>query len=645
MQCTSISQSKTRRTSQDLLLYIFLAAVSTGTATFDIDSEVLKGSVTVLRALQNGKNCSHSYEECHQVFDVIPDSREPSCFYVCGWKGKHCRACCDPSEVYTPGDSNYLLGSCSPSVAPPPSVLARSPPPYPAPLPPPPPVPPPPTPYSPPPYPPPLLPPPPVPPPPTPYSPPPYPPPLPPPPPVPPSSTECPKVFTAYPVCGGFNDVIQVYDFGDRTCGLVVEFGGDQRSASCTNPISLYQQECGTLNPRLDLYFKNLRNLTAAAYEANMEIWLENLGLASVKVMRSSLNVYVIHGLLGLYLPIPKPIAPVFLTGLLQAASVRVVEVAYQSMLTGLPGLNSLYQLVADDSTVIDVFGTAFTDMTTFSGLRCPPGYIYVNGNPKLVSFSGLERVTAPKSDSGVFLDALRSGPFSASALEPIKVMMGCYNNISSVVGVPVACDEVLTNSIQICTYVPPAQCSPLPPPAPLQPPAPPIAPATIRNVAPAPASCFTNFTDAQPVVCSRFTGIEIHDNGDGTISCMVKILDQPPRERLCTYNLFGQTCTQFNGYLSIVISNAFNRTAQTYVEPDIYKWLTIMGLGSLTVLNGPLSVFVDNRVQPIPVSISPVFLASLRKAESIRILECDLDCNSDFPRSSHPAPHCISKI
>eukprot|EP00884_Botryococcus_braunii_P015060 jgi/Botrbrau1/23555/Bobra.0141s0026.1 len=261
MQCTSTSQSIMRRASQGLFLYIFLAAVSTGTATLDIDSEVLKGTVTVLRALQNGKNCSHSYEECHQVFDVIPDSREPSCFYVCGWKGKHCRACCDPSEVYTPGDSNYFLGSCSPSVAPPPSVLARSPPPYPPPLPPPPPVPPPPTPYS----------------------PPPYPPPLPPPPPVPPPSTECPKVFTADPVCGDFGDVIQVYDFGDKTCRLIVQFGGDQRSASCTKPISLYQQECGTLNPRLDLYFKNLQNLTAAAYEANMEIWLQNLGLASVK--------------------------------------------------------------------------------------------------------------------------------------------------------------------------------------------------------------------------------------------------------------------------------------------------------------------------------------------------------------------------
>eukprot|EP00884_Botryococcus_braunii_P023046 jgi/Botrbrau1/9425/Bobra.0252s0049.1 len=539
--------------------------------------------------------------------------------------------------------------------------------------------------------------------------PPPFPPPFPSPPPVPPPPAVCPKTFTASPVCGTTFQIITVTDFGDNTCEVRLRDSGGQLTANCTN--TLYQQVCGLLNARLNLYFYNARNLSAAAYEANMGKWLQNLGLDSVRILNSTLTVYVYHYLGSSRLPIPTPIAPVFLSSLVQAFSVEVLEYLNvqgdKPMLTALPGLSSLYQLFAGpQATFIDVSGTAFTNMTSFSGLTCPPTIIFAEFNSDLTSFAGLEGVAAPVgqpsqpfsgllgaaerampnssppyltsqipsaerpsvakalgdlmngrflssnassnfSALGVVLLADSSGPFvTAAALEPLKIMMGCSNNVSSFVNIPVACSVSLTDSRQICNYVPPAQCSPAPPPGPPpapqppKPPSPPPAPlkppAPPRPPPPPPASCPANFTDAQPV-CAVYTGIEITDYGNGEADCVGRISINKEISRPCTYNMFAVSCAQFTGSLTIYIRNSYNRSAETYIPPNIDHWLTSIGLGSLEVLGSFLQINVFHNEFAIPVDIAPVFLTSLRKSSSVYILECERSCDNTKPPTFTP--------
>eukprot|EP00884_Botryococcus_braunii_P023054 jgi/Botrbrau1/9432/Bobra.0252s0056.1 len=477
------------RVSQGLLMCVFMSAAWSVMATFDVDLDNLEGAGTILRALQSGKTCSQSFDKCPNTFSVVPDSVDPSCFYICSWKGIDCRVCCNEGEVYVPG---ALLGSCTPSTAlrPAPPVELKSPPPPRTILPP---------------------------------SPPPstFPPPSPPlllsPPPAPPAPAVCPKTFTASPACGFSAQTITIQDLGNKRCAVRFWNGTRYVDGNCTEPFALYPQACGLLNAALTLQFTNVQNLSAGVYEANMDTWLQNLGLASLEILNNSLRVWVYHHLNNVAYPIPTPIAPVFLTSLVQASSVRITEDSgvheTNQMLTALPGLRNLYQLFAGSlGTTITVINTAFTNMTSFSGLTCPPAAIFLIDNPRLATFAGLEAVSAPSrqrsqpysglyeapaqetdipsplainsqtdallrpsiaaaishlmnasanfADVGVVLLAPYSGPFLTTAsLDPIKVMMGCSNNVTSIVDIPVACGISLTDSSQICTYVPPSQC------------------------------------------------------------------------------------------------------------------------------------------------------------------------------------------
>jgi hypothetical protein len=123
--------------------------------------------------------------------------------------------------------------------------------------------------------------------------------------------------------------------------------------------------------------------------------------------------------------------------------------------------------------------------------------------------------------------------------------------------------------------------------------------------------------------VCSLYEGIDITDYGNGFALCIATVANLPPIQIPCTDNLFGTNCAQFTGYLTISIQNSGNGTAQTYIPPDINKWLTNIGLGTLVVLRGSLNVVVENFDPPIPVDLAPVFLTSLRQAASLGVYEC----------------------
>jgi hypothetical protein len=53
-------------------------------------------------------------------------------------------------------------------------------------------------------------------------------------------------------------------------------------------------------------------------------------------------------------------------------------------------------------------------------------------------------------------------------------------------------------------------------------------------------------------------------------------------------------------------------RTTAPYVQPDMQRWLTQMGIGSATVLARPLTIYVDHAPNPVPQFINPSFFPNL---------------------------------
>jgi hypothetical protein len=214
----------------------------------------------------------------------------------------------------------------------------------------------------------------------------------------------------------------------------------------------------------------NLYKLNATAYvDPDISKKLTGIGLGNLAWSTSLITVRVDHS----YYPMPKPIAPVFLTGLRSVSSLVVVEcspclepsypLSATSVLTGLPGLTNLYQV---DAGLLYVRNTLFTDLTSFAGLTCAPQFLTFDDNQQLASFRGLDLLSS-RGSLGVKLSAALSGPFTtAEALRPVKVLGGCYDSVAiinnSSVKIPVGCGKLLTTWQDVCSFSgSPSPCPP----------------------------------------------------------------------------------------------------------------------------------------------------------------------------------------
>lgn len=103
------------------------------------------------------------------------------------------------------------------------------------------------------------------------------------------------------------------------------------------------------------------------------------------------------------------------------------------SVLAGLPGLVRVQQIGAPaENNVSGAFiigNTAFTDLSSFEGLRCPPGLVELTNNSRLASLKGLDGVA---HQPGVFFVA-RGNPLSTPAsLRAIARLAGCPASLRS---------------------------------------------------------------------------------------------------------------------------------------------------------------------------------------------------------------------
>jgi hypothetical protein len=271
--------------------------------------------------------------------------------------------------------------------------------------------------------------------------------------------------------CTGY-DIIIVNDYGNGTSLCEgVRLGSRERvsDVNCVTPF--FSKTCSVFSGIIEIVISNAQGLDAEAYvEPNIDTWLNNIGLGSLTALLQNVQVYADHT----PYPLPRPIAPVFLTSLQQAGNIFVNECedcfsdsnyppVNASMLTALPGLQHVVQLNGfANLTFLTVHTTAFQDLTSFSGLACVTAtatklvLMTIIGNIAMKSFNGLEAMQ-PVS-IGLNLDATGSGPFStADSVAGLRSLAGCTSGSGPASGgyvlIPTGCVPDITSFAEMCTY------------------------------------------------------------------------------------------------------------------------------------------------------------------------------------------------
>eukprot|EP00884_Botryococcus_braunii_P023056 jgi/Botrbrau1/9434/Bobra.0252s0058.1 len=290
-------------------------------------------------------------------------------------------------------------------------------------------------------------------------------PPLPPSPPRPSAAlpATCPISIEASSVCGAdASDTVVLTDYGNGTC-VAVYLSSTPIFSSCDAP--LFHRTCGALNASLAIYLE--QGEASLPFTANVEKYLSKLGLGALEVIFGELSIYVsrIRTANG-------TIQPAFLASLLQSGTVTIRECEdckvfprqppRQPVLAGVPGLRGLRQIYTPYSGLVSqglnqlVFeSTAFTDLSSFSGLACFPDGVGAFENPYLASFHGLGPSLA-QSRQGLTVLAPGSGPFTTvDSLAGLQAIVGCQAVASSpaTLEIPVGCNQTLTTSADVCKF------------------------------------------------------------------------------------------------------------------------------------------------------------------------------------------------
>lgn len=275
--------------------------------------------------------------------------------------------------------------------------------------------------------------------------------------------------------CGTRNDTISIRDLGNGLCISTTNISRIITQGTCSAPV--FEEDCLSFKGSLVITIANDGKTDNTPYiPPNINASLTAMGLGNINTVGMTLRVVVDN----FPFDIPqKSLAPVFLTSLKQAGFLEIRECINcaanpdfgplrGSVLAALPGLSNLYQLTGistiPSSSSLTVYNTAFTDLTSFSGLRCPAAVTALVNNAKLATFSGLEYLATPTSAANLI--ATGSGPFTtAASLAAIRVFAGCIGNTSSQIGtvaIPVSvCGKVLKSYAAICAFNGSAPCPP----------------------------------------------------------------------------------------------------------------------------------------------------------------------------------------
>jgi hypothetical protein len=275
--------------------------------------------------------------------------------------------------------------------------------------------------------------------------------------------------------CGTSADRISIRDLGAGNCTSVMIIGGVTSTGNCSEPP--YSGTCSSFAGSLAILIG--ADSTGAYEPPAISVWLTNLRLANLTVIKGSLSILVDYT----PNPIPTVISPLFFPDLDQVGSLLIAECAncsanstipptagFWPALASLPGLVKLKQTcdpsapscIGENS--IQVVNTGFTNLTSLSGLRCPPPAFHLTGNTKMASLQGLE-LLLPQPPNGTVFDTSGSGPFEdLNAIPPIKLMANCSGNVSTSTSPfflsPTApCTAPFTSYSQYCLFLNSTSC------------------------------------------------------------------------------------------------------------------------------------------------------------------------------------------
>eukprot|EP00884_Botryococcus_braunii_P020167 jgi/Botrbrau1/6834/Bobra.0153s0029.1 len=436
------------------------------------------------------------------------------------------------------------------------------------------------------------------------------------------------------------NDVIQIFDTGDGKATVAATLGGVTSSfviVVTSPPQFLYGKQCIFLWASTVAITFSRNDLTVAYNPNNINTFLTILGLNTVQVISGAVTVQVTHT----PNPIPGNINSRFFNALQQAQALTFQECqncladsnapAVSPKLVSLPGFTlyvKSWNFAARSGAQTSIFikNTLFQNISLSLGsLGCSPGNLQITGNFALSSLAGLSNVlTTIVPGPTVFIvdNPLLIGFESVVQLTPLASCVGSFvSPLFSAIQIQTsACTSTCWN--QYCTFVNKGGCVPCtPPPPPPQSPPPPSPPPPLP-------SCSSPISPTIAPTCGSLYGfLSIVDNGDGT--CSAFRIEQSTAGGTqttvalnCNQLAFPSVASCASIQSAVKISIRRIRTVG-YVQPDINKWLTNMGLANVIVIANALTVEVDHSPFPIPQFINPVFFTSLRQVEAVVAQEC----------------------
>eukprot|EP00884_Botryococcus_braunii_P000972 jgi/Botrbrau1/10876/Bobra.0025s0053.1 len=419
-------------------------------------------------------------------------------------------------------------------------------------------------------------------------------------------------------------DTINLQDNGDGTAIFTARFSNGA-TLSGAPTILLYGKSCSLLFGSLTITMK--RTTLAPYVPANINTWLAGLGLANLQVISGSLTIFMDQ----LPYNIPPQQSPIFLSSLQQVGLLTIAEclncaaspglnptnASALVFLQGLRNLQKFYNLAQNSAfvTALSVTGTAFINMGSLVGLKCAPGSLTIRNNREMLSLTGLESLNTTLRP-GPAVTISNNGLLSSSSVAALRPLAGCP---AAGVGPVLSSNNILIATVQCnarcwtsyCSYANGLGCgictgisSPPPPP-----------PITTASCTPRPLT---------PACGALADFISVRDTGDGL--CVVfGSINGANFVRDCSAPLFGQVCDRL---LPQMVLTYVRATTGAY-RPQMARWLSQLGLGSLTVMARPLTIIVDHTPNPITTPLNPFFLGSLLQVGALVVYECANCANS----------------
>lgn len=104
-----------------------------------------------------------------------------------------------------------------------------------------------------------------------------------------------------------------------------------------------------------------------------------------------------------------------------------------------------------------------------------------------------------------------------------------------------------------------------------------------------------------------------VRDKGDGT--CTAALLQGATYLATdCSSQIFNQSCNTVQAVVTLVFARA---NAAVAYRQNMSTWLNQLGLGGVTVIARPLTIYVEHALVPVPQYLYPDFFRSLTQVPS----------------------------